>query len=93
MGVESTDDIWMQYFTAPWCVPCKTFGPILEEVTTALEIPVEKINIDDSPEKLPEDVFGVPTIIMFNKDKEMGRFTGAKTFDKLNEWLLEKVNG
>ena len=32
------------YFTAPWCEPCQTLGPIMDKVSQ--QIPVEKINID-----------------------------------------------
>ena len=36
------------YFTAPWCQPCKTLGPIMAEVTA---VPVQKIDVDKSVEE------------------------------------------
>ena len=32
------------YYTANWCQPCQTLGPIMEEI--ARQIPVHKQNID-----------------------------------------------
>src|SRR6202042_69507 len=40
-------DLW-----APWCGPCKTLGPILEQVTdeTGGQVVMVKVNIDDNPQ-------------------------------------------
>lgn len=34
------------YFSAPWCGPCRMFGPIMEQLSK--EITVEKINVDEN---------------------------------------------
>ena len=33
------------YFSAPWCGPCRMFGPVMERVST--KIPVQKVNVDE----------------------------------------------
>ncbi len=32
------------YYTADWCQPCQTLGPIMNQIASM--VPVEKINID-----------------------------------------------
>ena len=81
----------LEYFTAKWCQPCRWFGPVMGQFAIETEIPVEIIDIDKNPERLPLDVLGVPTVIMYEGDTEKARFSGAKTSNDLAEWI--KVNG
>ena len=41
-------NISIKYFTAPWCGPCRMFGPVVEKVTGELGVPLHKINVDDN---------------------------------------------
>lgn len=79
----------LEYFTAPWCGPCRTFGPMLQSVAKDQGLDLEKINIQDEPERLPADVLGIPTVILYVADEEVSRFTGAKSEFDLNRWLFE----
>lgn len=74
------------YFTAPWCVPCKTFGPVMEQVTA---IPVDKVDVDLNPEMTNlYGVMSVPTVIVVDKnDFELGRITGAKSLEAVNAFI------
>lgn len=78
----------LEYFTAPWCVPCRVFGPVVQEVTSRLGAEMEKIDIEKNPERLPEDVRGVPTVIMYNKGKEVSRIVGARGSDDFEGWIM-----
>lgn len=77
----------LEYFTAPWCAPCRVFGPIVEEVTHRLGADIEKIDVDKNPERLPADVRGVPTIIMYNDGKEVSRIVGARGPEDFEGWI------
>lgn len=79
--------MFLEYYTAPWCGPCKIFGPIIGRVTEKLNIPMEKINIDENPERAPKDMLGIPTVIMYEDEKEVARITGARSEGDLIEWL------
>ena len=74
------------YFSAPWCGPCKMFGPIMERVSQS-GIPVEKINVDNAPQVAAAYmVKSVPTTILVDeKGAEISRFVGAKSEQQIKE--------
>lgn len=72
-------------FGAPWCGPCKMQDRILESLISA-GYNVEKIDIDENSELADKyDVMNVPTIIIFEDNKEIHRFIGLTQKDKLIE--------
>lgn len=79
----------LEYFTAPWCQPCKVFGPTIEKFAEENGYVLDKINIQDEPERLVPDVLGLPTVILYDGDNEVGRFTGAKSSEDLLYWVAE----
>ena len=68
------------YFSAPWCGPCRMFGPVMERISQS-GIPVEKINVDNAPQVAAAYIVkSVPTTILVdNQGKEISRFVGAKS--------------
>ena len=66
------------YFSAPWCQPCKTLGPIMDQVSHQAK--VKKINVDNSPEISSHyGVRSVPTVILVNGlGEEKGRLVGVQ---------------
>ena len=75
------------YYTAPWCNPCQTLGPIMDEV--AKQIPVRKQNIDyvDPAIITAANVKSVPTVILVENGQEVRRFNGVKSFNQIIDWL------
>lgn len=69
------------YFSAPWCGPCRTMGPIVEQVTGALNVGVQKIDVDNEPELAEKyGVRSIPTLVLEDREagKELLRIVGAK---------------
>ena len=68
------------YFSAPWCGPCRMFGPVMERISQS-GIPVEKINVDNAPQVAAAYIVkSVPTTILVDdQGKEITRFVGAKS--------------
>lgn len=77
-------------FYADWCGPCKVMAPIFDEF--ALEqrgrALVVKLDTERSP-RTPQalNVRGIPTLIVFQKGKEVARQVGAVPKPKLEELL------
>jgi thioredoxin-like negative regulator of GroEL len=66
------------YFSADWCNPCRTLGPIMENVKKT--VPVHKINIDyDTINVAQFNVKSIPTVIILENGQEVSRFTGIKS--------------
>ena len=67
-------------FWAPWCGPCRVMNPVLEEIEKELagKIEIEKINVDENPDKASKyGVMSIPTYIIEKDDKEVGRKIGV----------------
>lgn len=69
-------------FWAPWCGPCKTMLPIIEELEKeyAGKVNVVKMNVDENPE-VPgnHNVMSIPTFIIYKGGKMVSQFVGARS--------------
>lgn len=67
------------YFTAQWCRPCATLGPVMQQV--AQVVPVTKIDIDqDRTTPASYGVRSVPTVISVQNGIETGRLVGLHPY-------------
>ncbi|WP_298322693.1 thioredoxin [uncultured Dokdonia sp.] len=67
-------------FYATWCGPCKTLGPILEQVKDELgdQLKIVKIDVDkNQPLAAQYNVRGVPTMILYKAGKQVWRQSGV----------------
>ena len=65
------------YFSAQWCGPCKSLSPIMNEVSSHIE--VEKIDVDLDYEKAQKyGVRNIPTVILVDGVTEVKRFIGVQ---------------
>ncbi len=81
-------------FWAAWCMPCKIFSPVLEELSHELKGKLEfaKLNIDDYPEPAEEyEIISIPTAILFQNGKALTQMVGAlpkkEVLRRLEEFL------
>ena len=87
---ETKEGVILVDFWAPWCGPCQSMMPIVEEVTTDFEgkAKVGKVNIDEQPELAQKfGVMSIPTFKVLKDGEELASITGAVDKEKLVEEL------
>ena len=73
-------------FWAPWCGPCLSLSPILEEIANDLgdSVGVYKVNIDENTDLAQEHgVRSIPTILVYKNGVLSDTLEGFKTKDEL----------
>lgn len=77
------------YFSAAWCGPCKTLGPIMESLSG--QINYEKVDVDNNQDlPIQYGVRNVPTLILLDESGETkGRLVGIQS----KEAILNFYNG
>jgi len=80
-------------FWAAWCGPCRTVGPVVEELAAeyAGKIKVAKLNVDENKETPSRyGVRGIPTLMLFKDGQVVDQIVGAVPKSRIKE-LLDKV--
>lgn len=80
-------------FYADWCGPCRMLTPVLEEVAGELSgtAVVGKIDIDQAQQVASSfQVTSIPTLVLFNDGKEIGRLVGLRDKETIVEFVKSK---
>ena len=81
-------------FWAEWCGPCKSLGPILEEISNDLEgkLKVAKVNLDENQDlAMKYSIRSIPTLLLFKEGKLIDTKVGLLPKSDLVEWLDSKI--
>ena len=79
-------------FFAPWCGPCQTLGPILDNLSEEMgdKAVVAKLNVDENLDKASEyQIMSIPNIKIFKNGEIVEEISGLNSMDSL-KGLLEK---
>ena len=73
------------YFSAPWCVPCIEYKPLVLAVLTEYpDVEVRQINIDDDLKTAYNNqITSIPTLVIKDQPKLVGKASEAD----LRRWL------
>jgi len=80
-------------FNAPWCAPCRTQEPILEQLSTQYEgkAIIAAMNVDEHQDIAATlGIQSIPTMIIFKNNKEIQRFVGVQSERTLSD-AMEKL--
>jgi len=86
-GKKILVDLW-----APWCGPCRTLVPRLEELSSNYDnVEFVKVNVDDNRDfAFAMGVRNVPTVIILNGKQEVERLIGVNP-DKVYSDILDNL--
>jgi thioredoxin 1 len=81
-------------FWAPWCDPCLSIAPAVEELAREYSgrIKVGKMNVDENPQTPSSfGIRGIPTLILFKGGKAVNQVVGAVPKNKLKALIEESL--
>jgi len=83
-------------FWADWCSPCHALAPHLYRLIEELRgsVLLAKVEVDEGENMKLAGHYrlrGFPTVLLFHRGEEVGRFSGARSTPWLRDWLDEHV--
>lgn len=83
-------------FWAPWCGPCKSLTPIIENVVRSYggKVKLVKINIDENPGIAGQlNVRSIPAVFAFDKGRPVNAFQGALPESQIRQFIDQVLGG
>ncbi|MFF7191931.1 thioredoxin [Streptomyces sp. NPDC008222] len=88
--VINADKTVLVDFWAPWCGPCLTYSPILDQIAAehADQLTLVKVNVDENPVTAEEHhITGIPTVVLYRNGEIQETIIGAMPKTALQERL------
>lgn len=85
-GVSKSHPVVVIDCWAPWCGPCRTLGPVIDEIAQELQgqIVFGKLNVDEnSATAAQHNIMSIPTLLVFKDGTLVDRIMGAMPKDIL----------
>ena len=79
-------------FWAPWCGPCRMFGPIFEATSEKItDVNFVKFEVNDENRNTPAKfgIRGIPSVLAFKNGELVEARSGLMDEDTLSDWIME----
>lgn len=81
------------YFSAPWCGPCRMFGPVMEKIAEHFSeteiVEITKVNADEDPDTAAlHNIRSIPALVYLKDGETVYQSIGTKTQTE----VIEKIN-
>lgn len=89
--VLTTDTSVLVDCWAPWCGPCRTLSPVIDELASdyANGVKVVKLNVDENPATATQyGIRSIPTMLFFREGRLVERLVGALPKQEIEKHLL-----
>ena len=81
-------------FWAEWCGPCKSIGPILDEIANEYDgkIVIAKMNVDENAQTPPKyGIRGIPSLLIFKDGSVVDTKMGALSKAELSAFIDSNI--
>ena len=80
-------------FWAPWCGPCSTISPVLEEISNERpEVVIAKLNIDEELNTGTKyGIRGIPTMLLFSGGELKATKVGATSKSNIVSFIKDHI--
>jgi thioredoxin 2 len=80
---------------APWCGPCRTVGPVIEQLASeyAGRVKITKLNVDENQQTASRySIKSIPTMLLFNNGDLTNTLVGALPKGEIQSHLNSLLN-
>ena len=88
--LESTERLILVDMWAPWCGPCRTIAPVLDQLAAEShgQYAIAKLNVDENPRTASQfHISSIPTMLIFREGRLIDRLIGAHPKNVIAEHL------